>query len=165
MFQDIGVSKDLNDKFKAHLANTGPLDCKCNGITKETSQTDGLAWWCHSLLSCLVDFSIQVLSSGSWPFQQCAPFSLPAEVRPTHEKTKINHKSPFFTSQIHQLAGICNLDAFFGAFSIYWSFPSPFSTYLYGLFCRWKRVTSGLPPSTAVNIVVVNSTGYITSLR
>lgn len=28
MFQDIGVSKDLNDKFKAHLANTGPLDCK-----------------------------------------------------------------------------------------------------------------------------------------
>lgn len=28
MFQDIGVSKDLNDKFKAHLSNTGPLDCK-----------------------------------------------------------------------------------------------------------------------------------------
>ena len=28
MFQDIGVSKDLNDKFKAHLQNTGPLDCK-----------------------------------------------------------------------------------------------------------------------------------------
>lgn len=28
MFQDIGVSKDLNDKFKAHLANTEPLDCK-----------------------------------------------------------------------------------------------------------------------------------------
>lgn len=28
MFQDIGVSKDLNDKFKAHLSKTGPLDCK-----------------------------------------------------------------------------------------------------------------------------------------
>ena len=28
MFQDIGVSKDLNDKFKAHLTNTEPLDCK-----------------------------------------------------------------------------------------------------------------------------------------
>lgn len=28
----------------------------------------------------VVDFSIQVLSSGSWPFQQSAPFSLPAEV-------------------------------------------------------------------------------------
>ena len=35
------------------------------------------------LLLCfvLVDFSIQVLSSGSWPFQQSAPFSLPAEVQ------------------------------------------------------------------------------------
>ena len=28
MFQDIGVSKDLNDKFKSHLANTEALDCK-----------------------------------------------------------------------------------------------------------------------------------------
>jgi len=28
MFQDIGVSKDLNDKFKSHLVNAGPLDCK-----------------------------------------------------------------------------------------------------------------------------------------
>ena len=28
MFQDIGVSKDLNDKFKSHLTNTGALDCK-----------------------------------------------------------------------------------------------------------------------------------------
>ena len=26
MFQDIGVSKDLNDKFKTHLANTEALD-------------------------------------------------------------------------------------------------------------------------------------------
>ena len=28
MFQDIGVSKDLNDKFKSHLINTEALDCK-----------------------------------------------------------------------------------------------------------------------------------------
>ena len=28
MFQDIGVSKDLNDKFKSHLTNTGALDCE-----------------------------------------------------------------------------------------------------------------------------------------
>ena len=33
------------------------------------------------LFFLLVDFSIQVLSSGSWPFQQSAPFSLPAEVQ------------------------------------------------------------------------------------
>ena len=54
MFQDIGVSKDLNEKFKRHLGNSGdPLD---------------------------IDFSIQVLSSGSWPFQQSCVFSLPAEL-------------------------------------------------------------------------------------
>ena len=28
-----------------------------------------------------VDFSVQVLSSGSWPFQQSCTFSLPQEVR------------------------------------------------------------------------------------
>merc|ERR1711902_27125 len=54
MFQDIGVSKDLNEQFKKHLTNTGePLD---------------------------IDFSIQVLSSGSWPFQQSCVFSLPTEL-------------------------------------------------------------------------------------
>jgi len=54
MFQDIGVSKDLNENFKRHLNNSGePLD---------------------------IDFSIQVLSSGSWPFQQSCVFSLPAEL-------------------------------------------------------------------------------------
>ena len=54
MFQDIGVSKDLNENFKRHLTNTGePLD---------------------------IDFSIQVLSSGSWPFQQSCVFSLPTEL-------------------------------------------------------------------------------------
>lgn len=28
MFQDIGVSKDLNEQFKKHLTNSEPLDCK-----------------------------------------------------------------------------------------------------------------------------------------
>lgn len=55
MFQDVGVSKDLNEQFKKHLAETFlcPVD---------------------------IDFSIQVLSSGSWPFQQSFNFSLPAEL-------------------------------------------------------------------------------------
>lgn len=54
MFQDIGVSKDLNEAFRRHLINSAePLD---------------------------IDFSIQVLSSGSWPFQQSCTFSLPTEV-------------------------------------------------------------------------------------
>ena len=51
MFQDVGVSKDLNDQFRTHLQNSNePLD---------------------------IDFQIQVLSSGSWPFQQSCVFSLP----------------------------------------------------------------------------------------
>jgi cullin 1 len=53
MFQDVGVSKDLNENFKKHMVNSDPLD---------------------------IDFSIQVLSSGSWPFQQSCVFSLPSEL-------------------------------------------------------------------------------------
>jgi len=53
MFQDVGVSKDLNENFKKHMVNSEPLD---------------------------IDFSIQVLSSGSWPFQQSCVFSLPSEL-------------------------------------------------------------------------------------
>merc|ERR1712038_1960247 len=54
MFQDQGVSKDLNEQFKQHLYNSNePLD---------------------------IDFQIQVLSSGSWPFQQSCVFSLPSEL-------------------------------------------------------------------------------------
>jgi len=54
MFQDIGVSKDLNEQFRKHLQNSNePLD---------------------------IDFQIQVLSSGSWPFQRSCVFSLPTEL-------------------------------------------------------------------------------------
>ncbi|XP_075224778.1 cullin 1 [Lycorma delicatula] len=63
MFQDIGVSKDLNEQFRKHLVNSNePLD---------------------------IDFSIQVLSSGSWPFQQSFNFSLPTELeRSVHRFTR-----------------------------------------------------------------------------
>ncbi|XP_017787119.1 PREDICTED: cullin-1 isoform X2 [Nicrophorus vespilloides] len=62
MFQDIGVSKDLNEQFRSHLKNSNePLD---------------------------IDFSIQVLSSGSWPFQQSFSFGLPTELeRSVHRFT------------------------------------------------------------------------------
>lgn len=54
MFQDIGISKDLNEKFREHLKMTNtPIE---------------------------IDFSIQVLSSGSWPFNQSFSFSLPSEL-------------------------------------------------------------------------------------
>merc|ERR1711972_288930 len=68
MFQDIGVSKDLNENFKRHLSNSGePLD---------------------------IDFSIQVLSSGSWPFQQSCVFSLPAEL-----ERCVNRFTAFYSGQ------------------------------------------------------------------
>ncbi|XP_049625364.1 cullin-1 [Suncus etruscus] len=59
MFQDIGVSKDLNEQFKKHLSNSEPLD---------------------------LDFSIQVLSSGSWPFQQSCTFALPSELERSYQR-------------------------------------------------------------------------------
>jgi cullin 1 len=62
MFQDIGVSKDLNEQFKSHLS-------------KSNETLD-------------IDFSIQVLSSGSWPFQQSFTFGLPTELeRSVHRFT------------------------------------------------------------------------------
>lgn len=54
MFQDIGISKDLNDKFRQRI--------KSSEVPNE------------------IDFSIQVLSSGSWPFSQSFNFSLPSEL-------------------------------------------------------------------------------------
>lgn len=60
MFQDIGVSKDLNEQFRNHLVSSSdPLD---------------------------IDFSIQVLSSGSWPFQQSCTFSLPLELERSFQR-------------------------------------------------------------------------------
>ncbi|XP_054279528.1 cullin-1-like [Macrosteles quadrilineatus] len=68
MFQDIGVSKDLNEHFRKHLSNSAePLD---------------------------IDFSIQVLSSGSWPFQQSFNFALPAEL-----ERSVHRFTTFYSSQ------------------------------------------------------------------
>ncbi|CAG7819834.1 unnamed protein product [Allacma fusca] len=62
MYQDIGISKDLNDEFKSFLSN-------------------------HNVTLSL-DFNIQVLSSGSWPFTQCVEFALPSELE--HSVNKFN---------------------------------------------------------------------------
>ncbi|KAK7593142.1 hypothetical protein V9T40_007894 [Parthenolecanium corni] len=68
MFQDIGVSKDLNESFRRHIANSNePLD---------------------------IDFSIQVLSSGSWPFQHSFNFALPSEL-----ERSISRFTAFYSGQ------------------------------------------------------------------
>lgn len=59
MFQDIGVSKDLNEQYRQHI----------KGL-RDASKTLGND----------IDFSILVLSSGSWPFNQSFTFSLPFEL-------------------------------------------------------------------------------------
>lgn len=69
MFQDIGVSKDLNEHFKRHLQTTS-----------------------DSFMD--IDFSIQVLSSGSWPFQQSCSFTLPTELERSFQRF-----TTFYSSQ------------------------------------------------------------------
>ncbi|XP_057324027.1 cullin-1-like [Microplitis mediator] len=69
MFLDIEVSKDLNETFKKHLANS-----------------------CNEKLD--IDFSVFILSSGSWPFQQSSAFSLPSEF-----ERVVNRFTGFYTSQ------------------------------------------------------------------
>ncbi|KAH8372219.1 hypothetical protein KR093_010601 [Drosophila rubida] len=54
MFQDIGLSKDLNSNFKEYL--------KTQSITSE------------------IDFGIEVLSTNAWPFTQNNNFLLPSEL-------------------------------------------------------------------------------------
>ncbi|CAH1774938.1 unnamed protein product [Owenia fusiformis] len=67
MFQDIGVSKDLNEHFKRDLQKSpDPLD---------------------------IDFSIQVLSSGSWPFQQSCTFALPSELERSFQRFTVFYSS------------------------------------------------------------------------
>ena len=80
MFQDIGVSKDLNENFKRHLTNSGePLDIDFSiQVLLLKSAEQDLTCWCQNLSTNLC--SIKVLSSGSWPFQQSCVFSLPAEL-------------------------------------------------------------------------------------
>uniref|UniRef100_A0A1A9ZY34 Cullin family profile domain-containing protein n=1 Tax=Glossina pallidipes TaxID=7398 RepID=A0A1A9ZY34_GLOPL len=54
MFQDIGLSKGLNNNFKRHLQSANiPME---------------------------IDFSIEVLSSDSWPFDQSSTVLLPSEL-------------------------------------------------------------------------------------
>ena len=71
MFQDISLSKDMNDRFRQHVSAGEPLD-------SEYSCMSIILVVC--ILLCVVDFTIMVLSSGSWPFSQGPVFSLPIEV-------------------------------------------------------------------------------------
>ena len=91
MFQDIGVSKDLNEQFRRHLSETlsnEPLDIdfqiQVSGVEKKLALREIKLYFIFiafdSLEIIFIYIYIQVLSSGSWPFQQSCVFSLPTEL-------------------------------------------------------------------------------------
>uniref|UniRef100_L7M9M6 Cullin-1 n=1 Tax=Rhipicephalus pulchellus TaxID=72859 RepID=L7M9M6_RHIPC len=77
MFQDIGVSKDLNEQFRKHMSNT----------------EDNLG----------LDFSIQVLSSGSWPFQQSFTLALPQALERSVQRFTMFYSSQHSGRKLHWL--------------------------------------------------------------
>jgi len=82
MFQDIGLSKDLNDKYKT--------------LMKENAQ-----------LSNQIDFSIQVLSSGSWPFVQSQPFRLPSELEQSVQRFNSFYAKQHSGRKLNWLYNMC----------------------------------------------------------
>jgi hypothetical protein len=72
MFQDIGVSKNLIDQYRTYCENKKLLDIGKKEFCWKSSFNDFL---------CLVDFSVMVLGSNSWPFSAPPNFVLSAEVK------------------------------------------------------------------------------------
>eukprot|EP00052_Salpingoeca_macrocollata_P033837 m.9708 g.9708 ORF g.9708 m.9708 type:complete len:752 (-) comp5624_c0_seq1:178-2433(-) len=69
MFTDIGVSKGINTNFKKHLESSSALPC---------------------------DFSVLVLTNGSWPFQSGQQMTLPTEL------SRCLDRFTTFYTQMHQ---------------------------------------------------------------
>ncbi len=103
MFQDIGVSKDLNEQFKRHLTNSAePLDIDfsiqvCLAKVKKKLKVL-LPFVCSSQL-----YLHQVLSSGSWPFQQSVNFSLPSELERSVQRFTTFYSSQHSGRKLHWL--------------------------------------------------------------
>jgi len=73
MFLDVSVSKDLNDNFKEKAEN---LD---------------------------IDFSVQVLASNAWPFQQSATFALPSELEKSLQRFTAFYSARHSGRKLHWL--------------------------------------------------------------
>lgn len=81
MFQDIGVSKDLNEQFRTRQRESkAPSD---------------------------IDFSIQVLSSGSWPFNQSSTSLLPSELERSVQKFSAFYASLHSGRKLNWLYNMC----------------------------------------------------------
>ncbi|XP_021951491.1 cullin-1 [Folsomia candida] len=77
MYQDIGLSKDLNDEFKQWMTTNEATAAAAGTATPSSTSSSSPS---------NLDFQIQVLSSGSWPFTQCVEFALPSELEQSVNK-------------------------------------------------------------------------------
>lgn len=77
MFQDIGVSKNLIEHYRSYCEKRKLEDIGIKIFLKNIR--DYLFDYLY-----LVDFSVMVLSSNSWPFSAPPNFVLPAEVKLYH---------------------------------------------------------------------------------
>lgn len=81
MFQDIGVSRDLNEQFRHHLDSLARSDSRGRTFDYE--------------------FTVQVLSTGAWPFSERTLLNLPVEVSILCSHLSLVHANKDFTMFIH----------------------------------------------------------------
>ncbi|KOB70482.1 putative SCF complex protein cul-1 [Operophtera brumata] len=98
MFQDIGVSKDLNENFRKHMVNSSEqplhIDFSIQVLSSGSWPFQQSSSFQLPTEPLHIDFSIQVLSSGSWPFQQSSSFQLPTEL-----ERSVHRFTTFYSSQ------------------------------------------------------------------
>lgn len=98
MFQDIGTSKTLNARYREHL-------------TKLNIVPD-------------MDFNIQVLSSGSWPFNQSYSFSLPSELERSYQRFNEYYTSVHSGRKLNWLYQMCKGDLVTNCFKNKYTFQA-----------------------------------------
>uniref|UniRef100_A0A2M3ZG59 Cullin-1 n=1 Tax=Anopheles braziliensis TaxID=58242 RepID=A0A2M3ZG59_9DIPT len=86
MFQDIGVSKDLNEQYRQHYERLKDA--------RAPPQNE-------------IDFSILVLSCGSWPFNQSFNFSLPFELEQSVQRFNIFYAKQHSGRKLNWLYNMC----------------------------------------------------------
>ncbi|KAJ6643792.1 Cullin-1 [Pseudolycoriella hygida] len=98
MFQDIGTSKTLNVRYREFLRN--------EEITPD------------------IDFSIQVLSSGSWPFNQSYSFSMPSQLERPYKQFNDYYTSAHSGRKLNWLYQMCKGDLVTNCFKNKYTFQA-----------------------------------------
>ncbi|CAG0888434.1 unnamed protein product, partial [Cyprideis torosa] len=137
MFQDIGISRDLNEQFKAHIANSG-------------EQLD-------------VDFQIQVLTSVSWPFQPSPQFSLPPELERCTLRFNTFYANQHSGRKLTWLLNLCRAEVVAHCFKNRYTFQA--STYQAAILLLYNgaealsvaqiQEATGIPDTTLIQVLSV----------